>query len=341
MKTRRRKCLAALAVVFAASAFALVPDALAGPTTDYPEDFLDAVLDQYRSLALGWHAGLSGPAQGLFFSLLTVQGILLGGQIGFAQHQGHYGRLPGLTSRGIRFLIFGAAASLLMTTSDRWIPAIYRTFVQAGNLATTGTMSTQGPSAGAMVTRCFRVVSTLLESAWDAGVVAGYGSFQGGHEVVLLAVIVTVLSFIGIGVQIVLTEVSFYVCLGAAPFFLAFSALPQAAGLAEGYLKFLLYVSVKVLVLFLLLGVVEDLPINALGLFTDLPADYQSSYWQWISSPISSFETEMEQYRLTMRAVLTLAAASLSSLFIVGALPVVFARMVSRHVDFDIKGLAG
>lgn len=334
--------MAAAIILFAVSAIVATPDALAlpqqGPPSG-PEGVIDALLNEYRKLALNWHQRLLGPAQSLFFVLLTVQGVFIGGQLGLAQYQDQFNRTANATSRGVKFLIFGAVASVLIATSDQWINALYTTFVQAGSLAATGSFSMEAVSPSGLMERCYQVVARIWQEADKVGLTSIWGASAGGLLGCIIATICTYLAFIGMTIQIVITEIGFYLALGCAPIFLCFAAFPATAGLTEGYLKFVVYICVKMFVLFLLVGVAKDLPVNMLALFEGTTNIPDPGLWDYLFKGVE-IQDEEKQYILVQRASQAVAVASASVLIIIAALPITFARMVSRHVDIDVEKLA-
>jgi len=333
---RRAGMLVALALALCA----WPPDAHAQEVPDpFDGGITDAVLDEYRTLALEWNENLEGAGRSLFFSLLAVQAVLLAARIVFMQHQGRHAELPGLIGAMFRFLIVAPIAAVLIVTSSDWINALFGGFTQAAALAQ-GAPAAELPSPGAVAAQglslSLAIEGSQLTTALPS-VIPATGTPTG--MLTGLASVLILLAYIGMAIQLFITEAAFYLCLGAAPFFLSWVGFSQTAGIARGYLQFLTYIAVKMLVLLMLIGIATQIPIAVAQLFFEGAPSSDSFGLVGDLPGIATLEALYERGAYRFQVAFAAVTASLSVLALVIAVPRLLARLVSQNVRLDLENL--
>ena len=302
------------------------------------------VLGEYRDLALEWDSRLGAYGRALFFSLLTIQGLWFLGKVILGIYRGR--PEEGIEGRFVKFLFFALIASLLVVSSEQWIDGIYDGFVWTADLAT-GRERPPDPGAVAMqgFSLAYEVNAVEDETASGRNLIPGMfeaSDLDGAspsNNIVWWASVGIVVSFIGIAIQLFITEAAFFLTLGAAPFFLAWAGFRPTAGLAEGFLKFALYVCVKMLILLLLGGVAADMPLNLAQLFTESTPDADA--WGWIGDipGVNLVEDYYEYVAYRARVATSMLVAVLCTAALVIAVPRQFASMVTRSVRLGISDM--
>lgn len=330
MATRRVLCCAVLLAGFAL----LAPDAFAQANQ---EGMLDAVLDSYRDLGSTWYGNLIGPATTLYGSFVTVRGIFYFFMLGAARRRGHAAVAGQLASKTLWFVICAGIGGVLLVQSENWIPMIWEGMKDAAEI-TTGRPAV---SPSMISVQGLQVTGKMWEQSGASGIM-GWTQFLGSWTPwwILVASLITNLSFIGISVQFMITEIAFYIVLGASPLFVATLGVPKLSGVAEGYFRFLIYISVKIFLLYMLVHIAVDIPAAAMKMFPSEPESWGQYFGlvnasgDWVN-PMSA-EDVMEPVGVT-RAALTLVAASLSTLFAITSIPMTLARMISSNISLGIS----
>jgi len=265
--------------------------------------------------------------------------VLLAARIVFMQHQGRNAELPGLIGAMFRFLIVAPIAAVLIVTSSDWINALFGGFTQAAALAQ-GAPAAELPSPGAVAAQglslSLAIEGSQLTTALPS-VIPATGTPTG--MLTGLASVLILLAYIGMAIQLFITEAAFYLCLGAAPFFLSWVGFSQTAGIARGYLQFLTYIAVKMLVLLMLIGIATQIPIAVAQLFFEGAPSSDSFGLVGDLPGIATLEALYERGAYRFQVAFAAVTASLSVLALVIAVPRLLARLVSQNVRLDLENL--
>ena len=213
----------------------------------------------YSSATASWIQVLLPLAQRLFLALATIELIWSGIWWAIASRRDEMVLVPLL--RKVLTIMFLFSVLLFAPV---WIPAVIGSFVRAGQLASgfesldPSTVVQQGIDiALGMYSRISGVVAFLTAPAW-----------------LFVAPIVVVFSFSVIAGILLVTLIESYIVIGGGVLLLGFAGSRWTATFAEGYLLYAVRVGVKLLVLYLLIGIGMSLPetwLSAPDLFTFAP----------------------------------------------------------------------
>ena len=189
-----------------------------------------------------WFAAVQGPAQTLFGLLALIEFAWSAAVLALERTD-----LQSWTAGLIRKLMWIGAFYALLVFGPTWIPAIIDSFTQLGQQAS-GVGSLQ---PGAVFERGLDLGGTLFAGASDAGFLSNFGTAMA----VVFAGILTFVSFCFISIQLVAALVESYIVVAAAFFFLGFGGSRWSAPYVEKYIALAVGVGVKIMILFLLIGV--------------------------------------------------------------------------------------
>lgn len=155
--------------------------------------------------------------------------------------------LQGWTAGLIKRMMFVGAFYALLVNGQTWIPAIIDSFETIGQNA-----SGVGPgfSPGDVFIRGLEIAGRLLGAASLSGFLVN----MAGSLALVLAALLTFLSFIVVCVHYVMALVESYVVVGAGFIFLGFGGSRWTAPYVERYIALAVAVGVKIMVLYLLIG---------------------------------------------------------------------------------------
>jgi type IV secretion system protein TrbL len=202
---------------------------------------LNSVPDQFRLLQEQWLPILWNYANDLFLVLATIE-IGLAALLWVVQREGVENIGAGLLRK---FLWLGLMFAILFH-ADTWIPAIFRSFMMAGQHAAgietldPGEVFTAGLGIG-------------LKMLWN---MAGWGLFLNPIGVIsgLIATMLVIFAFGIIAIEMAVTLVKSYILTGAGVFMLGFAAFRGTSSISERYLSFTIGVGLKLFVIYLLVG---------------------------------------------------------------------------------------
>lgn len=239
------------------------------------------LVNDIKGESLGWIGDFRDWASGLYVALFALQFFWIGvhlfvrGPFAITQRPTlHYFGAP---AQFLYFCIAGVIGALLVdssiyvdpvdgielynhgTTYGGWVPWLFGLFDEAGSrLGCGGTVSTSLTLVGnpcdpnTTMWVAMQLSTLLMLGAETTGAEAGpmqwiTQAIGGGG--------LTYAAFVALGVQIALTQAVFYLTVVAAPLFLATLIYRPLSGLSTGFLNFMVYLGVKLFVLYLVAGV--------------------------------------------------------------------------------------
>ncbi len=202
---------------------------------------LDRAALTYRTASFQWMDRLHPLAMATFIPLAGIE-FALSGLLWIINEREDLGDVEGQFLRKFFFISFWFA---LMFSWELWIPHLVDGFRFAG--VTASGRTTLNPSE--IVRIGIDLQSAIGLSALD------YLSFNplSGFTTQVAGLIV-LLAFVATAVAVTYTLIQGYLVMGAGVFFLAFAGWRSTAQLTDNYLNLLLYIGVKLMVLFLLVG---------------------------------------------------------------------------------------
>src|SRR5258708_15584109 len=221
----------------AALAHAQGPNSVNGPSS---------ILDEYKGLQNVWITKLLVAAQRLFFLLAGIE--VAWSFTLLAIEKADFQALTAAIVRKIMWIGIFSAILLYGVTpgGGGWLSAIINSFHILGQSA-----SSVGPlSPSAIVGFGVNMCVDLLYSLKGADFLTGFASSM---ALVFCAVIIF-LSYLAIAIQFVVAMVESYLVIGAGVIFLGFGGSRWTAAYVERYIAYAVSVSMKILVLYLLVG---------------------------------------------------------------------------------------
>ncbi|HXB23576.1 MAG TPA: P-type conjugative transfer protein TrbL [Gemmatimonadaceae bacterium] len=217
--------------------------AQSAPVQDPNAPVLGTITDSYRLASQIWLARLVPVAQRTFVLLAGIE-VALSGLI--------YGiRRQSLDEAASRFVLkFGLLAFLfaLITSFPLWVPKIVAGFAAAGELAV-GTQGTTNPSD--VIDLGIAIAGKLLTAFDLAGILRDPAIVFFGA----MCAVIVFFAYLAVAVQLVLVLVESYIVLSGGVLFLGFASFRSTAELADGYLRYAIYVGIKIFLLYLVCGV--------------------------------------------------------------------------------------
>ena len=202
---------------------------------------MDSVPDQFNLLKELWIPVLWNYANDLFLLLATVE-IGLAGLLWVVQREGAENIGAGLLRK---FLWLGFMYAVLFH-ADTWIPAIFRSFMIAGQQA--AHIDTLDP--GEVFTSGLGIGAKMLWEMTGLGLLTTPTGVLSG----LVAALIVIFAFGIIAIEMAITLIESYILTGAGVFMLGFAAFRGTASISERYLSFTIGVGLKLFVIYLLVG---------------------------------------------------------------------------------------
>src|SRR5260370_2862890 len=201
------------------------------------------LVDTFRALRPNWFTAASAAANRLFRLLALIEFAWTGVVLVLDKSD-----LQGWTAALIRRRMFVGAFMALLVTGPLWIPAIIDSLAIIGQNA--GGIGGAGLSPGDVFLRGLDIAGNLGLSASKAGFFANPASALA----LVLAAILTFLSFVIVSVHFIMALVESYVVVGAGFIFLGFVGSPLTPPYVARYIALAVAVGVKLMVLYMLVG---------------------------------------------------------------------------------------
>lgn len=213
----------------------------------HASNILDTIGSQYKSASSGWQSKLFDIAKGLFLKLALLE--LLWSGIWWVINRDEPDRLMSNVIKKVMGLMFFWAILLNFST---WIPSIINGFSQAGQTAAgVGALT---PSAVLDVglelsTGILNKISFSIFSS-DGMLTALTGALAG---------ILILVAFTVIAGQMLVTLIESYIAISGGVLFLGFAGSRWTTTFAEKYISYTVSVGVKLFVMYLIIGVGQNL----------------------------------------------------------------------------------
>lgn len=196
----------------------------------------------YKNAAAGWFGPLFGYANTLFGLLAAIEVTWAAAMWAFEKDN-----LSSFTAALIRKIMTLGVYYAILLNAGTWIPAIVDSFVQAGQTAGgTGSLS---PSD--VVTAGLDCAFRILESITNLGLVEAIvvGIIAG------VCALLIMLCFVIIAGQLLIALIESYIVIGAGVLFLGFGGSRWTTDFVQKVLGYAVSVGVKLLILYLVIGV--------------------------------------------------------------------------------------
>jgi type IV secretion system protein TrbL len=219
-----------------------------------------AILDQYRAARNAWFNTVSTYANRLFAILALIEFAVSGAYLLLEKTD-----LQGWTASLVRRIMWIGAFYALLLNGRTWIDAIIGSFVDIGRFAS-GAVT--GIAPGDVMARGLEITAALLEGAGKSGLLLNIGT----SLALVIAAVLTLLGFIAITIQFVVAMVESYLVVAAGYIFLGFGGSRFTAPYVERYIGLAVSVGVKIMVLYLLIGLGMSLSDGWLASAAAVPA---------------------------------------------------------------------
>jgi type IV secretion system protein TrbL len=204
---------------------------------------LDNTQDAYRTTSRAWLGPISSIARRLFVSLAALEV-----SVSAVFYVLRRDALDEMAGKFLMKFIVLSAVLMCITSAGYWLPPIVNGFASAGQSGSGGSFAV-GPSG---------IVDMGLNIALYKIDTTGLPLTFASLETALYALtsrLVILGSFLVVAVMVLLTWVEAYVALAGGVLFLGLGGFRATAQYAENYLGFLVYIGVRLFLLYLLLGI--------------------------------------------------------------------------------------
>lgn len=232
---------------------ALLALALLATTAHAQTTVLDNTQDAYRTTTRTWLGPISAIARRLFVSLAVIE-VTLSAALWTLRRDA----LDEMAGRFLLKFILLSFVLMLITSAGYWMPAIVNSFSRAGQVAGIAPVPA-GPS---------EIVDIGTTIAFFNIDTRGLGLSPADFLTAAFALcsrLVVIGSFLFVAAQVVLAWVESYVALAGGVLFLGFGAFRGTAQYAENYLNYLVFLGVRLFLLYLLLGIGISILQNSLA----------------------------------------------------------------------------
>ena len=251
-------------------------------------NLLNDVLDSFDQAVAQWSVALHPVALSLFWGLATVEWAWTWLRLMISQRAG----LDVVFETYLRKATYLAFLLLLIDRSDSLLPLIIASFQRAGGTASGITALHPSAFLNTGVTVALDLLSSL-----DA---SGFLTDPLGVAVAILGSLMTLLAFFLMAASVMVTLIESFVVIGATYVLLGFGASRWTYQLAEGALSGVLRIGVKLMLTYLVAGVIANLttiwatqlleqsPIGPLQLYTFLGASTACAALLWAIPRLAS-----------------------------------------------------
>lgn len=204
---------------------------------------LDNTQDAFRSTTRAWLGPLSRIARRLFVSLAVIE-VVISALVWMLRRDS----LDEMASRFLLKFLLLSFVLMLITGAGYWTPAIVNSLAMAGH--STGIVPVPA--------RPSEIVDIGATIAFFNINTTGIGLSPADFATAAFALVsrlVVIGSFLAVAAQVVLAWVESYVALAGGVLFLGFGAFRGTAQYAENYLNYLIFLGVRLFLLYLLLGI--------------------------------------------------------------------------------------
>ena len=251
----------------------LVEQAQASPPLFGPS--LSDIVEEFQDRAAEFEGTLTDAGRSLFWILFALQFLLVGlnllvrGPMSLSAHS--YLGFSNPLANLVGFFIIGVLAWIIVFTAgpDGWVRSIFDIFNRIGNVM-------NGCDAGddncvepdALLNFGLQLGAGILSKATTSG--ADSNSALIWILQSLGAGMMSYIAYMVLAIHLALTKTVFELVIVAAPLFLSVIIFRPLSGLASGYFSFIVYLGVKLLMLYMLASVASSMGFNWLGFLSAL-----------------------------------------------------------------------
>ena len=204
---------------------------------------LDNTQDAYRATSRAWLGPISAIARRLFVSLAAIEVTI--SALFYVLRRDSLDEVAGKFL--VKFIVLSAVL-MCITSAGYWLPPIVNGFARAGQVGG-GAGFAVGPSG--IVDMGLNIALYKIDTT---GLPLSFASLETALYA-LASRLVILGSFLVVAVMVLLTWVEAYVALAGGVLFLGLGGFRATAQYAENYLGFLVYIGVRLFLLYLLLGI--------------------------------------------------------------------------------------
>lgn len=241
----RTPAVVAVAATLAVVAIALTSRVAAaqGGAAPAPPPVLDALRDMYRSAAATWRGQLTPIAQKMFAVLAGLE-FAISGLVWSVRRES----LDDLAAKFLLKFTLMAVMLTVITAVTTWVPPILNGFIAAGEAA----VGVNGTTSASDIVDLGRAASMSVLSQLSLSV------FYKDPAIVIWAALgsfALYAAFAIVAAQVILVTIeAAIVVYGAMPLFLSFAGSRWTASLADHALSYVVYIGVKMFLLYLIVG---------------------------------------------------------------------------------------
>jgi type IV secretion system protein TrbL len=217
------------------------------------------ILQQYRSQELAWFAAVEASATKLFTLLAAIEVAWTLTLVVLERSDFH-----SLVAILIRKVMWIGIFYTLLINGQNWIPWIIQSFGILGQRAA-GVNGTIAPSN--VLSMGLNIFGSLLSGASEAGFLRNFGVATS----LVLAAFVTLLAYVIVTIQFVAAMVESYIVIGAGFIFLGFGGSRWTMPYVERYIGLAISIGIKLMTLYLLIGVGMNLSNGWLAAAAQVP----------------------------------------------------------------------
>ncbi len=228
----------AIAVLLAALVLASFADVAEAQST-----VLDNTRDAYRTTTRAWLGPVTAIARRLFVSLAVIE-VTISAAVWTLRRDS----LDEMASRFLLKFLLLSFVLMLITGAGYWTPALVNSLAMAGRasgIVPVPAEPSEIVNIGASIA-FFNIDTTHIGLSPADFVTAAFA---------LVSRLVVIGAFLCVAAQVVLAWVESYIALAGGVLFLGFGAFRGTAQYAENYLNYLVYLGVRLFLLYLLLGI--------------------------------------------------------------------------------------
>ncbi len=210
-----------------------------------PTMFFDCAQEVFRLTTEAWLTRALDAAQTLFLSLALLE-IVVTGYMVWSGRNKQSGDLISQFALKIGLLAFVLG---LLSTYHRWLPMIVQGFGETSVYIGGSDVSHLSP------THLLNVgLSMLLNVMKSVGLISDLIT-----SLAIIPALIMLLCFVALAAHLLVTMIESYVVVTGGLFFVGFMAFRGTAPLGEGYLKYVVYVGVKLFFIILIAGVATSI----------------------------------------------------------------------------------
>ncbi len=285
-----------------------------------PAMFFDCAQEVFRLTTEAWLTRALDAAQTLFLSLALLE-IVVTGYMVWAGRRKQGGDLISQFALKIGLLAFVLG---LLSTYHRWLPMIAQGFGETAVYIGGSDVSHLSP------THLLNVgLSMLLSVMQSVGLTSDLVT-----SLAVIPALIMLLCFVALAAHLLVTMIESYVVVTGGLFFIGFMAFRGTAPLGEGFLKYVVYVGVKLFFIILIAGVAASIGDDMVALLQSYDNLWLTAFEQLFSQNLSGAADAVSS-RLGFLWSMTAVAILLAGLGL--HMPGRIATQLSRSLTINFK----